>query len=95
MDIQKYIASGILENYVLGLISEEERREVEANVQLYPKIKAEIAAIEDTLRSYAKTKAMPMPKGLSKQINAHIANLSVSDAGPKKKSNIVFLKNNY
>ncbi|NAS11625.1 anti-sigma factor [Poritiphilus flavus] len=55
MDIEKYIASGILELYVAGELSEEENMEVFRNAQLYPKIKEEIQAIEASVLALSKT----------------------------------------
>lgn len=46
MDIEKYIASGVLELYVAGILSEKENLEVHDYVQKYPEIKAEVEAIE-------------------------------------------------
>lgn len=46
MDIEKYIASGILELYVAGVLSEKENLEVNDYVLKYPEIKAEVEAIE-------------------------------------------------
>jgi anti-sigma-K factor RskA len=46
MDVQEYIASGILELYVAGILSEKENLEVHTYAQEYPEIKAEIEAIE-------------------------------------------------
>ncbi|MEM7380706.1 MAG: anti-sigma factor [Bacteroidota bacterium] len=57
MDIEKYIASGILELYVAGVLSEEENMEVFRNAQLYPKIKEEIQAIETSVLALSKTVA--------------------------------------
>ena len=68
MDIKKYIDSGILENYVLGLVSETEVQEVERNLQQYPELKTELNKIEIALETYAQAKAMPMPAGLSASI---------------------------
>jgi mannose-6-phosphate isomerase-like protein (cupin superfamily) len=45
MNIQEYIASGILEAYVLGIASEEERREVERIAALHRELKAELDTI--------------------------------------------------
>lgn len=84
MDIQQYIASGILENYVLGLVSDEERQEVDRYVQAYPEIKAELAAIEDALGLFAQTKARSMPKGLDAQILSHIEQLANPTDSPKE-----------
>jgi anti-sigma-K factor RskA len=49
MDTKKYIASGILELYVAGILSEEENSEVHSYAQKYPEIKSEIDAIEATI----------------------------------------------
>ena len=53
MDISNYIASGVLELYVNDLLSEREKREVEAVAAQYPDIKKEIANIEAALEAYA------------------------------------------
>ena len=49
MDIEKYIASGILELYVAGSLSESENLEVLHNAQQYPRIQEEIEKIEQAL----------------------------------------------
>ena len=70
MDIQKYISSGILENFVLGLVSDEERLDVEKNIKLYPELKTELDAIEQALEAFAtsyKTKAPPELKDKIKE----------------------------
>ena len=87
MDIKKYIESGILEDYVLGLIADADAKEVEKNLIQYPALKTELYKIEDALATYAQSKAMPMPSGLSAQIMQSIDNLEVtpsptSDATP-------------
>lgn len=46
MNTQEYIASGILESYVLGELSGLERAEVERNVEKYPELKEELAKAE-------------------------------------------------
>lgn len=76
MDINKYISSGILENYVLGLTSDIETKEVERNLLQYPELKTELNQIEDALVTYAQSKAMPMPAGLSAQIMQSLDDLS-------------------
>ena len=49
MDIKAYIASGILELYVAGSLSEKENQEVYEATQKYPEILAEVKAIEATV----------------------------------------------
>lgn len=64
MDIKKYIASGILENYALGLVSENERQEVERMLVAYPELRTELQAIEEALEGFAQANALPLPEGL-------------------------------
>lgn len=45
MDIEDYIASGILENYVFGHVSAQEMQEVECMSHIYPEIKEELTSI--------------------------------------------------
>lgn len=78
MDINKYINSGILENYVLGLVSETEAKEVERNLIQYPELKTELHKIEGALETYAQAKAIPMPTGLSGTILQSIQDLDTS-----------------
>ncbi len=85
MDLRKYIQSGILENYVLGLISEMETKEVERNLNQYPQLKKELNQIENTLAFFAKSKAMPMPADLPKKIMQSIDDLS-NNSSPHSKS---------
>jgi len=50
---KEYIASGILELYVLGQTTMEEDEEVERLASLYPEVQDEITAISVTLEYYA------------------------------------------
>lgn len=68
MNIQEYIASGILESYVLGLANEKEIAEIEQLALQSPEIKAEIRAIEDALESYAFANSEAPPAHLQGQI---------------------------
>jgi anti-sigma-K factor RskA len=53
LDIKQYIASGILELYVLERLEPAQMREVEANALQHPEIRAEIDQIEQTLEAFA------------------------------------------
>lgn len=68
MNAQEYISSGLLENYVLGLVSDEERQEVERYAAMYPEIRAELNAIEDALEIYALANAVPPPADMETRI---------------------------
>ena len=64
MNIQEYIASGILEQYALGTLSSGEEREVLANAAQYPEIRAELDKIEAALERYAMSDAITPPTEL-------------------------------
>lgn len=49
MEPKEYIESGILEQYVYGLLSETENDAVHAMAQKYPEVKAEILSIEKAI----------------------------------------------
>jgi anti-sigma-K factor RskA len=61
LNIQDYISTGILESYVLGLASEEEKREVERLAHQYPEVSEEIRAIEMTFEDMAFQNTMAPP----------------------------------
>lgn len=42
MNIQQYISSGIIESYLLGLVSDEESAELESMCRIYPELDIEI-----------------------------------------------------
>ncbi len=54
MDIQAYIASGVLELYVSGALTEQEMHEVERMAQQYPEVKQELDEIEASFLSFAE-----------------------------------------
>ncbi len=68
MDFKQYIASGILELYVLDRLEPAARREVEANAQLHPEIRNEIETIEQTLEAFAMAAAPEVDPGLLDKI---------------------------
>ena len=53
MNVTEYIASGILESYVMGAVSDQERREVECLSSIYPEIRQELDQLSIALENYA------------------------------------------
>lgn len=53
MDIKEYIASGVIEDYCLGVLDAEMMQIVAQNAALYPEIQDEIDACEMALATYA------------------------------------------
>ncbi|SMG25517.1 anti-sigma factor [Arenibacter troitsensis] len=68
MDTKEYIASGILELYVAGTLSELENLEVYLNAEKYPEIKKEIEEIEASILSLSKS-VSPGTKGFGDMQN--------------------------
>jgi anti-sigma-K factor RskA len=86
VDIKSYIASGVLENYVLNLLTEKERQEVEGYAEKYPEIRSEIERIEIALEDYARMNAIPAPSEVSVQIEAKLDSLANKSSSLQKSS---------
>jgi len=70
VDIKEYIASGILEAYWAGELSEDEMKEVDRIASIHPKVKAELEGIREALNSYGKaTEKDPTKNSLSAALN--------------------------
>ncbi len=72
MKIADYIASGILEEFVLGLLPREENEKVLKLVEEHPEIKAEIATIELAVEQYAFANSVTPPSTLENDVFAAI-----------------------
>jgi anti-sigma-K factor RskA len=68
MNVEEYISSGILEQYVLGELTEQEEAQIRALASLYPEIKAEIEQIEDTIEKLAHSYGRKPPVDLRQRI---------------------------
>jgi anti-sigma-K factor RskA len=55
MNTKDYIESGILEEYVLGTVSPQEKREVECMSSIYPEIRQELDTLSAAMEEYAQT----------------------------------------
>lgn len=78
-NIQEYIDSGILEQFVLGLTSSQENLEIQSYIQKYPELKKEIIEIERTLEKYASQYSKPMSDDLKNKIVRSIDDLKVKN----------------
>ena len=72
MNIQAYIESGILEEYVLGTVSPQEKQEVECMSHIYPEIKEELMRTESALEQYALKYQTPPPASLKETLFAQM-----------------------
>lgn len=76
MDKEQILASGLLEQYVLGLTTPEENLEVEAYAEAYPEIKAEIENMQKAVEQYALQYSIPPAQNLKQDIMSEIDELS-------------------
>jgi len=75
-DIKAYIASGILELYVLGDVNPNEKLQVEEMALQHPAIKAELDEIERSIEIYAEKNAVEPAEDLrSRILNSLLTNL--------------------
>lgn len=72
MNVEAYIASGILEAYVQGQLSAEERAEVEQNIARYPQLKSELEAIEETQEVLLQRLSIPPKTSLRAELLAKL-----------------------
>ena len=62
MNKERFLASGLIEQYVLGLTTPDEAQEVERYARAYPEVQAEIDALRGAIEQYAAQYAVPPSK---------------------------------
>lgn len=80
MNIQEYLQSGILEQYALGLLSNEEMHDVEEKACLHIEIKTELKKVEDSLEEFAKQYAVNPRPEIKARILSAIENSTVQSS---------------
>lgn len=75
MEVDKYIASGILELYVAGALTPEQNLEVQHYALQYPEIQKEIEAIELAILKLAASASPKMPENGFDQIKSELGNV--------------------
>ena len=88
-EIKTYIESGILELYVLGDVTPEERAQVEAMASKHPAIKAELKEIERSLELYAEANAVePSEDQRERVLNSLLTNFSDDRNFPSREAKV-------
>ncbi len=72
MNVKEYISSGIVESYVMGLVTDQERAEFEAYCVQYPEITQARDAFERSLESSLLEDAVPPPQFLREKIRENL-----------------------
>lgn len=68
MDLKEYISSGILESYVLGEVSPQEKQEVECLSSIYPEVKDALKDLQISIEKVASENAIIPPVDMKKNI---------------------------
>ncbi|MCR9182941.1 MAG: anti-sigma factor [Flavobacteriaceae bacterium] len=87
MNAQEYIASGNLELFVYGTLSEAENKEIIAAMEKYPEVKEEVEKIETTLKSLAEEVAPKVSDNVWVAINKKIFGGTVKQIETDKATN--------
>lgn len=85
MDLKQYISSGIIESYVLGAVSDQERREVECMSKIYPEIMTELQASQVQFEEYAESLAKEVPSDLKSKVMTAISNTAQTETSNEEK----------
>ena len=98
MNIKEYISSGVVESYVLGLLSAQERFEFEQYCQTYPELKAAREAFELAVETRAMENAMTPPGDIKQRILLAIQQtpkaskiVSMESTSPRRPSGVSWL----
>ena len=68
MNIKEYISSGVVESYVLGLLTAQERFEFEQYCEAYPELKAARDAFELAIEKQAMENAVAPPANVKEKV---------------------------
>ena len=79
MNIKEYISSGVVQSYVLGLLTAQERFEFEQYCEAYPELKAARNAFELAIERQAMENAMSPPAIVKEKILSVIQQKSASN----------------
>ncbi len=74
MDTRSFIDSGILQDYALGIASEQDRRAVQCLSGIYPEIKEALVQAERDLEQFAGAYAVKAPSSLRESVMAGVRN---------------------
>ena len=72
MDLNEYIASGILESYVLGEVSPQEKQEVECLSSIYPELKEALVELQVSIENVADQNRIEPPADLKEKVLSNL-----------------------
>ncbi|MVM41497.1 hypothetical protein GO730_33745 [Spirosoma sp. HMF3257] len=72
MKNHQYLTSGVLEAYLLGLVSEQEKEELERLLATDEEVLAQLNELETDMEAYFLNNAVPPPPGIREKIELRI-----------------------
>jgi anti-sigma-K factor RskA len=72
LELRKYIESGIIEDYVMGFVSDQEKQEVECLSKIYPEINEALRGAENMMTTWAADHAEEPTADLKEKIMANL-----------------------
>lgn len=72
MKNHQYLTSGVLEAYLLGLVSEQEKEELERILATDEEVLAQLNELETDMEAYFLNNAVPPPPGIREKIELRI-----------------------
>jgi anti-sigma-K factor RskA len=95
VNLQEYIASGIIEAYLMGLATEPERAEFERLCTLHPELVAERKSIEKRLEEHALEQAILPPPEVKVKVLEAIGNLNSRKGASISPPKMVTMENSH
>jgi anti-sigma-K factor RskA len=87
LSIKNYIASGIIESYLFGLATAEERLDFERFLKENAELRAEFNAVQETYHTYVKADSKPLPVEFKEQLWSKLE--QTSQTPESSKNNII------
>lgn len=86
MTAEEFLDTGLLEQYVLGLLDSSQVKEVQQYIDRFPEVKAEFDSMQDSIHRLADSYSIAPPPSIKKQVVSQISppSSSSSSAGLAK-----------
>ena len=89
MNVTEYIASGILESYVMGAVSDQERREVECLSSVYPEVGRELDQLSEAIEHYAMLYSVEPPASIKDKLLQQLTFSEHEEKDDEQESNTI------
>jgi anti-sigma-K factor RskA len=81
LDLKEYISSGIIESYALGILGDQERREVECLSKIYPELTQELFSAQESIERLSEDWKKTPPVALKQLVLAAINKEALAEKG--------------